>query len=114
MRHGRSWGFRAQYGEKRGDALAVPDGSHEKAFTVPRVGASRRPMPRRKGRFFRSEGLSTSINERVLRLGCDPSSRIACRAIERRDPTLQKGGSDRRASILETRSGRGANTRKRL
>ena len=71
-------------------------------------------MPRRKGRFFRSEGLSTSINERVLRLGCDPSSRIACRAIERRDPTLQKGGSDRRASILETRSGRGAETRKCL
>ena len=50
------------------------------------------------GGFFRS-----LLQIGVLRLGCNPSSRIASRALERRDPTLQKGGS-----------GRGAETRKCL
>ena len=69
MRQGRSCGLRKQYGENRGDAFAASGSSFEKDFAISWAGVARGPMPRGRGRFFGSDGMSTSAKEGALDCG---------------------------------------------
>ena len=86
MRRGSPRGFREQYGENGGGALAAPGSSFEKEFTISPAGVARHPMPRRRGRFLSSEGKPASTKEGASDCGWGPSPRSPCSGMERRNP----------------------------